>query len=447
MPTVNIPTYDYEAEAEALKRRQAMADAMQMNSLRPMDLPTQPGVKASPLQALGKLMEAYVGSKSQEKLKEDRTTLGDRYAADTASAFDKFDKTNRGSEAPVFGKVNPDGTQFMEKTSGDSRKAVLEALASRNPAIREYAMKVAAEQAKGALTPKDLAAHATNESVLARPNDPGSWKALKKLEQFTPGNVLADQSGTVANLTPAPGAAPIGTPGMPSGPGWGTRTLNGDVYQETGTGMKKLDNAPKVNVTNSPVIAGQKAGLEQYWKKAAEHVDSLGQIATQATNLKQSVAELKNLDGQGVFSNATSGVATLLTNLGQVAGVKVDTTKLGNTEAYNAVTTDLWQGLVAKYGGNRGVTKEEAVEIKKMLPLAASSPQARQQLFQILDNVSNRQIQQYTNANKSFAKAVKLDDPEVFAGEIGDVYMAKPVEPTPVTPVGKPNKVLKWGEL
>lgn len=425
MATALMPTYDYETESDALKRRQAIADAMQMSSLKPMELPQQPGVKASWTQALAKLMEGYVAGKSAEAVKTDRTTLADRYAKDTSDAFSQFEATSQ----------LPDG----------GRKAVLDALASRNPAIRQYAMQVAAKQQEGRLTPKDLSAHATSDSVLKDPTNPASWTPKRKLDQATPGNVLYDEGGAVANLTQPAGTAPVGQPGLPSGPGWGTRKLEGDLYQEAGTGLKKLDNAPKTNVTVAPVIAGQKAGLEKYWSKAAEHVDALGQVAGQASALKQSVAELRQLDANGIFSNATSGPATLLTNIGQLVGVKVDAAKLANTETYNAVTTDLWQGLVSKFGGNRGVTKEEAVEIKKMLPLAASSPQARQQLFTILDNISTRQITQYTNANKSFAKAVKMDDPEVFAAEIGDVYKPMPTEPVAATkPGGAKPSVSNW---
>ena len=68
-----------------------------------------------------------------------------------------------------------------------------------------------------------------------------------------------------------------------------------------------------------------------------------------------------------------------------------------------------------------------------MLPLAASSPQARQQLYSILNNVSDRQIAQYRNANKSFANAVKMDDPTMFSEEFADVYMPQPSTPSPVT--------------
>lgn len=455
MASATLPTYDYETEDAALKRKQAIADAMMMGGLKPLDLPQQPGVKVGWTQALAKLMEGYVGGKMQEKLKTDRSALTERYNADTKAGFEAFDRTGRGYDAPSMAlQPNADGTPTITRVPGDPRKAIFDAMASNNPVLRQFAMAQLAEQSKGQLTPKELAAHATNESVLSNVNDPRAWKPKLDLGAAAPGEVQYDkQSGRMVNLappvTPPGGVAPGGGIGSGlsgnAGPGWDTVKIEGDLYMRTPTGLKKLDNAPKVNV--SATMAGQKAGMEEYWKKAANHVDALGNVATQASNLKQSIAELKNLDSQGIFSNATSGPATLLTNLGQLAGVKVDTTKLGNTETYNAVTTDLWQGLVAKYGGNRGVTKEEAVEIKKMLPLAASSPQARQQLFTILDNVSNRQIQQYSNANKSFAKAVKMDDPTVFAQEIGDVYMAKPTEPNPQTPASPQNKVLKWGEL
>ena len=61
-----MPTYDFETEADAIKRKQAIADAMQASALRPLDLPQQPGVKVSPMAVLGKMLEGYMVNKHQD---------------------------------------------------------------------------------------------------------------------------------------------------------------------------------------------------------------------------------------------------------------------------------------------------------------------------------------------------------------------------------------------
>ena len=95
---------------------------------------------------------------------------------------------------------------------------------------------------------------------------------------------------------------------------------------------------------------------------------------------------------------------------------------------------------MAKYGGNRGVTKDEAMEIKKLLPLATNSPQARQQLFTVLENVGGRQIAQYQSANDAFARASLAEDPTIFSKEFGNVFTPSPGRTQPaLPPAGAPS--------
>ena len=96
------------------------------------------------------------------------------------------------------------------------------------------------------------------------------------------------------------------------------------------------------------------------------------------------------------------------------------------------------------------MTKEEAVEIKKMLPLAANSPQARQQLFRLLNNVADRQVVQFQNANRSFAQSALQEDPTIFSEGFADTYVPEPSQPMPVTQpaqAGGGRPVIKWGDL
>lgn len=406
-----LPTYDFETEADAIKRKQAIADAMQASALRPLDMPQQPGVKLSGLSVLAKMLEGYTAGKRQEALKTERSELAKRYGDELRSGMESYYKTLEGYEEPSMALApNADGSPQMAKVPGNRRKAIFDALASNHPVLRDLAMSQLKEQQKPA--------------------------ELKEV-----GGVVYD-----------PATREIVSLG---GPRPTQKEFGGDLYElNPSTGQwKKLDNAAKVTTNLSvggPVVQGQKAGMAEYFKGAAAQVQALGERARSASDIKQTLAEMKNLDAQGIFSNVTTGPATFLNNLGQVAGVKVDSTKLGNTEAYNALATDLWQGLVSKFGGNRGVTKEESEQIRKMLPLAANSPQARQQLFSILNNVADRQIVQFQNANKTFARSALQEDPTIFAEGFGETYLPEPQAPQTVTPAagtGGQRKVLKWGDL
>lgn len=424
MATANL--YDYDVEAENLRRRQAVIDAMQGQAMQGLQ-PTQVGgMGAAPhwTSAAAKLLQAYGASKGQEQLDSARQAAAEKYRTGMQQGFEDYFRTAEGQTAPG---PNQDGTAGVA-IPGNPRKAIFDALASGHPVMREFAMQQLKEAGKDKLTAKDLLPYTDPASIPAMVG--GNTAGFKPKRDI---KTLGDQFWDVSGQTPqAIGGVQYSDPA----------TINGDLYQQqTGTGkLTKLDNAPRIttNVNASPVIKGQVAGQEAFWKQASKQIETLGGRAQAASDNKQTLAEMKNLDSQGIFSNVTTGPASFLSNLGQAVGVKVDTAKLGNTESFNALTTDLWQGLVSKYGGNRGVTKEEAAEIKSMLPLAASSPQARQTLYKILDNVANRQIQQFQNANKSYTEAVYADDPRKFQLDLGGTYMPEPQAPSPVIP-GRPG--------
>lgn len=405
-----VPTYNYETEQASIARRQKIADAMMSGQLLPQQQVGHPSVQKSWLEALLPAAQAMLGNNMNKKLEARQTGLTDRYNKDLQ-----------------------DGMAAFGQTAGtDRNKAIQDALASNHPVLREYAMKEAAKRAESALQAKDLVGISDPASVLANQQDPTKWSPKRDIGEV--GGMIYDKNA-LSTVT-LNGAKPT------------TETINGDLYETNpSTGQKKkLDNAMKVTVPVqvSNVNQAQRAGMGAFFTNAAKKVDELGSLAQTATGLKQSLAELDNLDSQGIFSNATSGPATFLANVGQIAGVPVDTKKLGNTETYNAIITDVWQGLVSKYGGNKGVTKDEATEIKKMLPLAMSSPGARKQINRILSNVADRQIQQYEYANQSFAKAAQADNPSLFDMGIG-VYTPQPNKPNPTTkPAAKKPSVSNW---
>jgi len=399
--------YDYDVEAEDLRRKQAILDAMQGQSMQAPEVQHVGGMagRVSPLQVMGKLLQAYSASKGQEALKAERQQMSERAQNDLRTGLGQYYKTSQGYEAPsLVQQPNPDGTPKTVKVAGDSRKAIFDAMSSNHPLLRQMAMS--------------------------------QLQNMKPSELKEVGGVVYDPA--TRQIVKLDGPQPT------------QKIVNGDLYElNPSTGQwRKLDNAAKVSTNvnvGGPVVHGQKAGMGEYFRNAASQVDALGKVAQTASNIKQTLAEMRNLDAQGIFSNVTTGAATFLTNLGQAAGVKVDTSKLGNTEAFNALATDLWQGLVAKFGGNRGVTQQEAAEIKKMMPLAAFSPEARQQLYTILNNVADRQIAQYQNANKAFAEAALKDDPTVFSSGFGDVYVPAPSAPAPTTPAANLDpSVTNW---
>lgn len=212
--------------------------------------------------------------------------------------------------------------------------------------------------------------------------------------------------------------------------------VGGDLYQgNNATGqVRKLDNAPKVSVQANSLTKGVTAGMEAAFKSAAKRVEQFGDIANASRATLENLAEMKRLDAGGIYSNVTTGPATWFANFAQSLGMNLDPAKLGRTEAYNAAAIDLWQSKIAGMeGGNRGVTKEEAAEIKNLLPQTAHSPEARQRIMAMMENVAKRSILRHENAQKAFHQAAQADDARMLDSIFTNVHMPAPVTPEPTT--------------
>lgn len=429
---------NYEAEDENLKRRQAIYDALRMRALQAPQVVSVGGMGAapSPLSALANILGAYAAQKGDEQVLAEKNALSGKRAEDLRTGLEAYDKASRDRwEEPGADQAGP-----PQLIKGDRRKAIFEALASQHPLLQKLGMSQLEAEGKGALTAKDLLPYASRQGIASMVQGGlGGFQPKRDIGEV--GGIVYDKD----NLQTMELGGPKPT----------QKVINGDLYElNPSTGQwKKLDNAPKVSTNvhvGGPVIAGQKAGAEAYFKHAAQVVDAAGKAANSSQQLLSTLDTLEQLHKAGINSNITSGLATAAANLAQSLGVKVNAEKLANTEAYNSLITDLWQRSVAQYGGNRGVTKDEAEEIKKLTPLASTSPLAREQLFALQKRGAMRYIEAYKQANKSFAEAATADDPRMF--RIPELIEGSYIpqagntpNPAVAAPSGKP--VLKWGDL
>ena len=65
MPDINLSPFT--AEQAAIDRRRKMAEAMQQQSVLPIDMPTVPGAKVSHAQGLAKLLQSYIAGRNLER--------------------------------------------------------------------------------------------------------------------------------------------------------------------------------------------------------------------------------------------------------------------------------------------------------------------------------------------------------------------------------------------
>src|SRR5687767_8124140 len=119
----------YSTDLESIKRRQAIADALATGSLAPIQ-----GGNAGALGILAKIGQAYFSKKASDNLEGEKKEVQAKYMNELRSGMDQFYKTSDGYEAPILA-MNPDaeGNSPMRKVPGDSRKAIMDAMASGHP--------------------------------------------------------------------------------------------------------------------------------------------------------------------------------------------------------------------------------------------------------------------------------------------------------------------------
>jgi len=77
----------YTAESEAIARRLRMAEMLAQQSMQPMALPQQAGVRASHLSGLAKMLDAYTAGKETRAAKEEQKALGEKYQTERTNQF------------------------------------------------------------------------------------------------------------------------------------------------------------------------------------------------------------------------------------------------------------------------------------------------------------------------------------------------------------------------
>jgi len=85
MATINLSPYT--AESEAIARRLRLAEALGQKAAQPLEMPTQAGVRISPLSGLAKMLDEYTAGRQERSARAESKALGEKYQADTSADF------------------------------------------------------------------------------------------------------------------------------------------------------------------------------------------------------------------------------------------------------------------------------------------------------------------------------------------------------------------------
>lgn len=333
---------------------------------------------------------------------------------------------------------------------GDPRAAVVAAMSSRFPE-----MQALGKEGLSALTKIDSPEKwgapiagtdpATGKPALVAHSDRGNTKIVQGALPEVKGVALS----AGASLVPSTGGAPMiagAKPGIPqtgASMGMGGSAAQ-DYYQVHADGtVHKLDNAPKVTVGGPTVNMGnaQKFGMKELAELAAKDLAAKGTKAQGAVELVSGLNQLEALSKGGTTTGPGANGAVWLGQLATSMGIPFDKTRLTNSEAYQGLATEVWQKTVSQFGGNRGVTSQEAEQIKKITPQLTNSPEARAEMTRIMRNVAQRAVNDYKQANASFKTATETQDATKF--DFGPTFLpnevANPSVPsaTPGAPIVK----------
>ena len=167
------------------------------------------------------------------------------------------------------------------------------------------------------------------------------------------------------------------------------------------------DNAIAKETSNAPLIGkidlgdkGSLLGQELYLKK----IDSLEAPARNAGRILNQVNAMDKATQKGTFTGSMAPTATGAAQFLDSFGIKVQPEVLANTRAFQAASNQLVLDFMAANGGARGFTEKETAILQDAFPKIIDSPQARQQIADLLRNRALQDVEDYNFAIGEFGK-------------------------------------------
>jgi len=113
MPDINLSPYT--AEYEAIQQRRKLAELLSQQGSEPIQMPTQAGVRISPLQGLAKMFEVYSGQKGIEKAQQESKALAQRQSSESMQDYSKLLEAMRPQPAmPEMERAGPAPENAMQ---------------------------------------------------------------------------------------------------------------------------------------------------------------------------------------------------------------------------------------------------------------------------------------------------------------------------------------------
>jgi hypothetical protein len=404
---------DVFSEMEGLKRRRALLEAMQKQT---METPIQGDYGIG--QLLAKLGTSYLQSQTGKELDSQQSAVDARYQSGLGDEVAKYLSQSQGAPgqtldnqqaaALMFNDQNPG--PLAEPVQGDPLAAVTSAMTSRYPEMQQLG--------KTALP-----------FMMPKPKE-------KKLHALGDGGMLVDEAGQVIRENPK--AVDQWSDPYNIGP---------DLYQKhkvTGQ-IRKLDNAPKISATATAHGAKAEDAFDKSFgtsegKALSENLDKRpGQI--EAINAANTGLQL--LD-QGIYTGIAAGWKKLgdkaLTGLGLSDGEKA-----ARTEQFISFIGDVVIPRLKDFGGNDTVEEMKYLQAVNGGDITLE-PGALREVLTRVDQKMRKRIGDTDKAVERWHGAGKSGVPTIPSlMKVPDAYQRPPAPPAggkpaqAVAPAGAPS--------
>ena len=265
-----------------------------------------------------------------------------------------------------------------------------------------------------------------------------------------PGMVGSGAPGTVPPRPGLPGEIPFDRP-QPE-----TVVIKGDVYERNpydGT-LKKLDNAPKVslsNIGNNYAPEGEKAMAKKLGELSATDLFDMKKAAESGVMILQELPGLKARiqSDAGVIAGAGASIEERAVAWARKAGMNVNVPKLINSQGIDNAVANIMAGYMKSLGA-RGLTDKDMEVLKDSMVSRNMEPEA---MLQALDDIGYRN-QRFVDQYQARLPELQKRYPDHFTPlntiEVPGKVPLRPTTPPMENPKPKnPNAPapMQWGTI
>lgn len=345
MATKMFGDYDFELQSDELKRKQKLLDAITLKVMQPPAAPEagrsgqfQVAAKINPLEGLTTALQGYLVGKQRDDLKKERGEF-----------------TEQSNQI-----LREDMGNYQKLAATNPQEALLATLTSRHPMLRQFGM--AQLEGKG--------------------------KSGKTFEKVGQGELLIHPDTMEIMQIKSPTGDPASGVTM--------KNVGGDLYGESasGTGFKKLDNAPRVttNVTVSPIMKGEGKFMEGIGEAEAKAVVAARDAKKVGQQTLATAARMEELVKNGTFSGPLANVAVTASSLVNAFNQPGVRETLANSEEFKGIVGKEAAAALSGPGGAKMTDKDMELFLSQY-PQLTNSEQGQRALINSIKKAAARNIE------------------------------------------------------